>query len=74
MASMNSASLRDEFDAYKADIASLRKESKITKEVDVVVTGLRVLLGILIAVFLEKTTKKVTTQVVNHRYFQVFKS
>ena len=58
MASVNSASLRDEFEAYKADIASLRKKSKITKEVDVVVTGLCVLVGILIAVFLEKNTKK----------------
>ena len=39
MATVNSASLRDEFDAYKVDIASLRKEGKITKEFDVVLTG-----------------------------------
>ena len=62
MASVNSASLRDEFEAYKADIASLRKKSKITKEVDVVVTGLCVLVGILIAVFLEKNTKKTSNR------------
>ena len=58
MGSVNSASLRDEFDAYKADIASLRKEGKITKEVGVVLTGLCSLVEVLIAVFLEKTTKK----------------
>ena len=58
MGSESSASLRDEFDAYKADIASLRKEGKITKEVGVVLTGLCGLVEILIAVFLEKTTKK----------------
>ena len=40
MATVNSASLRDEFDAYKADIASLRKEGKILKEVDVVFSGM----------------------------------
>ena len=36
MATVNSASLRDEFDGYKADIDSLRKEGKISKEADVV--------------------------------------
>ena len=55
MASVNSASLRDEFDGYKADIDSLRKEGKISKEADVVFSGLCRLLGILIAIFLEKT-------------------
>ena len=58
MASVNSASLRDEFDGYKADIDSLRKEGKISKEADVVFSGMCRLLGILIAIFLEKTTKK----------------
>ena len=51
MASVNSASLRDELDTYKADIALLRKEGKITKESDVVLTGLCCLVAILIAVF-----------------------
>ena len=58
MASVNSASLRDELDAYKADIALLRKEGKITKEFDVVLTGLCCMVAILIADFLEKRTKK----------------
>ena len=58
MPTVNSASLRDEFDAYKADIASPRKEGKISKESDVVIRTLCRLLGIVIAIFLEKTTKK----------------
>ena len=40
MATVNSASLRDEFDAYKADIVSLRKEGEITEKTDKVLTGL----------------------------------
>ena len=39
MGSVNSASLRDEFDGYKADTASLRKEGKISNEADVVIRG-----------------------------------
>ena len=58
MPTVNCDSLRDEFDAYKADIASLRKKGKIPKEVNVLLTGLCCLLEILIAVFLEKETKK----------------
>ena len=58
MATVNSASLRDEVDGYKADIASLRKEGKIPKKINVLLTGLCCLLEILIAVFLEKKTKK----------------
>ena len=58
MPTVNSASLRDEFDGYKAGIASLRKEGKIIKEVNVLLTGLCCLLEILIAALLEKTTKK----------------
>ena len=58
MPSVNSAFLRDEFDAYKADIASLRNEGKIKKEIDVVISRLGCLLGIMIGVFLEKTARK----------------
>ena len=58
MATVNSASLRDEFDAYKADIVSLRKEDEITEKTDKVLTGLCDLVTILTAAFLEKTTKK----------------
>ena len=58
MATVNSASLRDEFDTYKADIVSLRKEGEITENTDKVLTGLCDLVTILTAAFLEKTTKK----------------
>ena len=61
MGSVNRASLRDAFDGYKADIDSLRKECKISKEADVVFSGMCRLLGILIAIFLEKTTKNTST-------------
>ena len=58
MSTVNTVSLRDEFDAYKADIASLRKEGKITKKADEVIGGLCRLLEIMNAIFLEKETKK----------------
>ena len=58
MGSVNGASLRGEFDAYKADIASLRKEGNIPKEVGVVLTDLCSLVEILIPVFFENATKK----------------
>ena len=58
MATVNSASLRDEFDGYKADIDAVRKEGQISKEADVVFSGLYRLLGIVITIFLETPTKK----------------
>ena len=58
MAGINSASLRDEFDGDKADIDALRKEGHISKEADVVISGLCRLLGIVITIFLETPTKK----------------
>ena len=58
MAGINSASPRDEFDGDKADIDALRKEGQISKEADVVISGLRRLLGIVITIFLETPTKK----------------
>ena len=58
MATAISASLRDEFDGYTADIDALRIEVQIPKEADVVISGMCRLLGIVIAIFLEKTTKK----------------
>ena len=58
MSTVNTASLRDQFDACKADIASLRKEGKISKEAYVVVRTFCRLLEILMVVFLEEKTKK----------------
>ena len=58
MSTVNTASLRNEFNACKADIASLRKEGKISSEAYVVFTTLCRLLDILMVIFLEKKTKK----------------
>ncbi len=58
MPGVNGTSLRDEFDAAKARIASLRKAGKIPDDVHAVIGVLRGLLGILIAVFLEKAIRK----------------
>ena len=58
MPCVNIAPLRDEFDAAKAPVASLGKEGKSTREADEVIDGLCRLSDILIAIILEKTTKK----------------
>ncbi|WP_419906886.1 hypothetical protein [Hoeflea sp.] len=58
MASVNGTSLREEFDAARARIAALRKAGRISDDVDAVIGVLCSLLGILIAIFLEKTTRK----------------
>ena len=58
MATVISASLRDEFDGYKADIDAVRKEGQISKEADVIFSGLYSLLGIVITIFLETPTPR----------------
>ena len=58
MPMVNAASLREEFDDAKARIAALRKDGKVSEEVDAVIGVLFTLLGILIAVLLERTTRK----------------
>ena len=55
---VNGASLRDDFDAIKADFASLRKADKISIDVDVLIVALCRIVVLLIAVLLEKTTIK----------------
>ena len=57
MATVNTASLRNEFEACKADIDSLRKEGEITEKADKAITDLCDMMAVKIAVFLEKTTK-----------------
>ncbi len=58
MATVNAASLREEFEGAKARIAALRKDGKVSEEVDAVIGVLFTLLGILITVLLERTTRK----------------
>ncbi len=54
MATVNPASLREEFEGAKARIAALRKDGKVSEEVDAVIGVLFTLLGILITVLLER--------------------
>ena len=58
MESVNSASLRDEFDVIKTDITLMRNEGKSTREADKIIDESCRSLEILTAIFLEKTTKK----------------
>ncbi len=58
MATVNAASLRQEFEDAKARIAALRADGKVSQDVDAVIGVLVTLLGILITVLLERTTRK----------------
>ncbi len=58
MATVNAASLRGEFEGAKARVAALRRDGRVSGEVDAVVGVLPALLGLLVAVFLERTTRK----------------
>ena len=52
MATVNTASLRNEFEACKADIDSLRKEGEITEKADKAITDLCDMTAVMIAAFL----------------------
>ncbi len=56
MATVNAASLREEFEAAKTRIAALRAAGKVAEEA--VIRVLVILLDIIIVVLLEKTTRK----------------
>ena len=58
MATVNGKSLRDEFEAARADVEALRAAGKLSGEVDTVIRVLMTLLSILISILLEKTTPK----------------
>ena len=58
MSSVNIASLRDEIDALKADIVSLRKEGKTTSEIDAILEGLCCMLEFLLANSFEEDDPK----------------
>ena len=58
MATVNGTSLREELDDAQARIAELRKDGKVSAEVDAVIGVLFTLLNILITVLLERTTRK----------------
>ena len=67
MATVNCDSLRNEFDAKKADIDSHLKNGEITEDAYKSITGVYDMMEVMMAIFLEKKTKKVTTQVPQRR-------
>lgn len=58
MASVNKASLREEFTALKEQFERLRAEGKMTEEILALVQALLMLFELLMAVFMEKRTPK----------------
>lgn len=58
MASMDKSSVREEFYSLKSDFSKLSKGKKVSPELKVIVTGLIMLMEVVLAIFLEKTTKK----------------
>ena len=58
MAFVNKKSLRSEFDSLKENFESLKKDGKVPFETEILFKSLLVLFEVMIAVFLEKTTKK----------------
>ncbi len=58
MPTVNGASLREELKDAKARIAALRRDGKVSDEVDAVIRVLFTLLNVLIAVLLERATRK----------------
>ena len=58
MATLNKKSLREEFDKLEAEFARLSSEGKVSKESQTLINAMIGLFRILIAVFMEKATKK----------------
>jgi transposase len=58
MTTINKQSLRNELDRIKSEFKQMSAENKISPEVSTLINGLMVLLNLLCAIFLEKTTKK----------------
>lgn len=58
MATVNKQSLRSEFDALKAQFDGLRASGKVSSESQALISALLMLMELMVAVFLEKATKK----------------
>jgi len=58
MPSVNRQSLREEFEAYKSRFKALSTDGKMSPEAQALFEGLLMLFELMIAIFLEKTTKK----------------
>jgi hypothetical protein len=55
---VNKQSVREEFDRLKTEFKKLSAEGKISSEISALFNGLMMLLNLMFAIFLEKTTKK----------------
>ena len=62
MPSLNKQSLREEFDQLKGEFGRLSQQGKITAESRTLFHAMIMLFELLIAVFMEKTTKKAETR------------
>lgn len=58
MASINQQSVREELDRIKNDFARLNYEGKVSSETQVLMNSLLMLVNLLVAIFMEKITKK----------------
>ena len=58
MPTLDKSSLREDFAAHKADYENLCRQGKVSPECTAIVDGLLLLMHLLIAVFLERTTPK----------------
>jgi transposase len=58
MASIHRQSLREESERIKAEFSKLISENKVTSEMAVLFQSLLMLVNLLMAIFLEKDTKK----------------
>ena len=58
MAKVNSTSLRDEFDHIKKEFEKLSAQNKVSAESMALFRAMFVLFELVLAIFLEKTTKK----------------
>jgi transposase len=58
MSVMDKKSVRDEFDRLKSDFTRLAKDQKVTPELKAIFNGMMLLLEVILAIFLEKKTKK----------------
>ena len=58
MPTLDKSSLREDFAAYKADYENLCRQGKVSPECKAIFDGLLLLMQLLIAVFLERTTPK----------------
>lgn len=58
MPTVNKQSLRSEFDALKAQFGELRASGKVSSESQALISAMLMLMELMVAVFLEKATKK----------------